>query len=276
MPQGHSIGLRQIAEDQFIVGAEALDSHYYEKHIPILRTLPQYDLLIENLPDALEDEPQQKLTILEHTKGYPATAPRVYVPLGNKWDMPPLPEKGDWSECGLYESIGRALSAWEAFESDLAGVFTALLSPSLFLLPAERAYGSILTFRGRSEMIEAAAEAFFIAKPNRRKHHILKAILKKAGRYSARRNEIAHGIVGEYSTPAGKVQGLALMPSTYSTNKRYLAQRGRSYNTMPRYAYTTSEIQYFEWRFRQLVKPTRWLAMDLYRYFADIPPGVTC
>ena len=71
---------------------------------------------------------------------------------------------------------------------------------------AIRAYGSVIAFRGRSEMVKAAASAYFHENPNRLSQKRLSDLLNLAGRYSARRNEIAHGLLTNTHTPHSQQQ----------------------------------------------------------------------
>ena len=131
----------------------------------------------------------------------------------NPWDMPALPTKGDSTAETLYAAIGLALTNWAHLEDTLAAIFSTLVSPTHGEV-AFRAFGSILTFRGKKEMIEAAAEAFFFQYPDPEGNvepHV-KALLHEAEKFAARRNEIAHGIVQENTrqiarSPFGRLGG---------------------------------------------------------------------
>ena len=113
----------------------------------------------------------------------------------NPWDIPPFPTIGDMEEDTVYASVGRALSSWELFECRLSRIFSGLTGRINGTSPAMRAYGAVLTFRGRAEMIEAASEVYFLENPHQTLPGDLKAILERARKYSPRRNEIAHVIV---------------------------------------------------------------------------------
>jgi len=262
---GHALDPRQISEDQFILGLDVLEDPTHAIHISFLSTLPHCDI-IQN-PGGIR--------VVPGSISKPDNTPRIYRPIGNPWDIPPFPEKGDWSESALYESVGRALSAWESFEGMFALLFAAFLRPTLFGLPAQRAYGSVITFRGRAKMVQAAGEAYFLAEPNTDQQADFKSILKLARKFSDRRNDIAHSIVGECSSPAGHVRGCALLPPDYASNKHSLR---RDVNlkvawaaklTTPRYAYTSVEIGFFTEKFKELERPVFNLVNQIHRYFAD-------
>jgi hypothetical protein len=180
----------------------------------------------------------------------------------NPWDIPPLPKKGDASKSITYEAVGLALSNWESFEFGLGLIFITLLRADEGIA-ARRAYGSIITFRGRLEMIEAAAEAYFLIHRAPRVKADFRSLMNRAQKYGARRNEIAHGQVKEFRLDRRrKAEGWALCPSHFSSNKITLSgtRQRRAYSlaptrlavTKPRYIYTSAEISAFAECFREL------------------------
>lgn len=186
------------------------------------------------------------------------------------WDIPPLPNEGDEKDATTFEAAGRALSAWEAFELELSRTFGALIGANRGLLPAIRAYGSVLTFRGRVDMVKAAAEVFFLVHQNEAKLKTeLRELLKLAMLYSPRRNEIAHGIVLRYAQFLfADSRGYCLGPAAYATSKQELSAlaEGQIIQHSPRYCYTASEINAFRDRFYDdLMKPTRRLVDQIFR-----------
>jgi hypothetical protein len=268
---GHALDPRQIGEDQFILGPQVLDDPAHAKHIPFLSTLPHCDILLQHSDEV---DKSDTITIIKNSIVKPPNTPRIYKLKGNAYDRPPFPEKGDWSESALYESIGRALSGWETFERSFAMLFQAFLSPSLYHMPAWRAYGSVVTFRGRADMVAAAAEAYFLESPataeTPRQKSDSNTLIKRAREFSKRRNDIAHGLVGAYSSPSGPVRGLALMPADYSANKQQFRDDlgpKAHLSTKPTYAYTSVEINFFAKEFFALSKPTYQLGQEIHRYF---------
>jgi hypothetical protein len=139
----------------------------------------------------------------------------------NPWDIPPVPAKGDDDINITYASIGRALSKWEEFEEQLSYAFAIFCGGAdESTEPAQRAYGSVIAFRGRSDIIRSAAEAYFHLNPNEELLKEFNAIMVRAERLAARRNEIAHGIVkGMPLTGEPKFPGWGLRPSEYASNK---------------------------------------------------------
>ena len=74
---------------------------------------------------------------------------------------------GDLNVETTFTAIGRALTQWERFEYQLSGLFAVLVGAAENnVLPASRAYGSVVTFNARTAMVKAAADAFFLMYPN--------------------------------------------------------------------------------------------------------------
>ena len=177
------------------------------------------------------------------------------------WDMPPYPKYGDGKDEITFVAIGRALTAWENFEIEMSDLFAKFLGVRSDPLPASRAYGSVLTFRGRADMVQAAADAYFFTTPEPTIAAEVSEVLKQARGFSARRNEIAHGIVRQIQVPSRvifnpkgggfqtmKNWGFAVVASDYATNKTKLAPgqtllHGPQHK--PTYTYTSVEIDFF-------------------------------
>jgi hypothetical protein len=103
----------------------------------------------------------------------------------NPWDVPPRsarPADYDLKVEDLYQAVGEALSSWQYVEDGIASMFRTLVaegreqySYAHGMSPAERAYGSVISFEARATMVSAAAEAFFHKNP----HAELQAQLRK-------------------------------------------------------------------------------------------------
>jgi hypothetical protein len=261
-----------IADGRYILGLQILEDPDHTKHIPFLATLNQVRLLRDG--DAVKVSPGSE------KPGDPGVLARVYEPSDkqNILQKPPPPEKGDWSEAVLYESIGRALSRWEAFECEFANLFASLIGPSIDSTPIHRAYGAVVSFSGRLDMVRAAAEPFFARhseKDTDRGKALKKAyddISAKAQTLSGFRNRIAHGMVNGYTSPAGHDRGLALIPAHYAKKDRKLVPTPRG-TTVPEYAYTSGEINFFGAQFWDLRIPTVCLWTELHQTLeiVDLP-----
>lgn len=170
----------------------------------------------------------------------------------NPWDVLPPPSTGDTDRNIAYASVGRALSQWEMFELHLSHFFCELIGDgSYYSLPARRAYGSVVTFRGRLDMIREAARSFTFAYDLPRDMEDIGRLLEEIAKFGARRNEIAHGIVSRYEDVFWSEllgTGYVLVPPIYSTSKQRLDQ----YGTDPRYIYSSAEIDKYSYWFGEL------------------------
>jgi hypothetical protein len=209
-------------------------------------------------------------------KPRPAPTPKQPKP----WDPPPPPKTGDPRADITFIAIGRALTAREHFEESMAFLFAKFLGLKGNQLPAKRAYGSILTFRSRAEMVEAAAEAYFFTDPEARLQKEVIGLINAARGFAPRRNEIAHGIVrrrtvpgGFIASPSGRVVqkletwGFAVVPSDYSTKRTtlepptiLLAGIGHG----PDYIYTSKEINDLTKKFTTLATQTDAIAHQFF------------
>ena len=174
----------------------------------------------------------------------------------NPWDIPPPPQIADPSREAIFEAVGRALSFWEWFEGNLALIFASVVGGNQDDgFAAMRAYGSIISFRSRSEMLRTAAEVYFAARPDVDLERQLSELLRRATKLAARRNEIAPGIVNPYLPPTEE-EGFALFPAYYATAKRaFEAENLKLQITRPAYIYGSNEIETFGNAFATLVEP---------------------
>lgn len=181
-------------------------------------------------------------------------------PKSNPWDRPrQLPAHGDLERDTTYLSVGRALSHWERFEAYLAMIYTETIGvrPGQDI-PALRAYGAIISFSGRAEMVEEATKAFFFMRPNPGLHSRFDELVEMARGYSARRNDLAHGVVdyhpAYYATDHEETsRGHVLLPSEYATKKRVLHSVGLSpVGQIPLYYYGSEHIDGYAIGFRVL------------------------
>ena len=165
----------------------------------------------------------------------------------NPWDIPALPKLGELSSEAIFTAVGKALSQWEYFEGYLGEVYCYLIGSPSQTSPAMRSYGCVTVNATRSEMIRTAASAYFIT--NNIQHIAdLNVMLNKARHFSARRNDIAHGIVQPFTQPHGITpQTFALVPSRHSAKRKRLELNlgTNKYDAVYEYAYTSNEIKYF-------------------------------
>jgi hypothetical protein len=205
------------------------------------------------------------MTKYSSDKRPPPTPKRV-----NPWDVRARANQGDTLPSATFEAVGRALSSWESFEEMFSYIFSTLVGTAPHDIRALRAYGSILTFKGRAEMISAACEAFFFENPQAELEAEINAIVKAAVNFSSRRNEIAHGKLHALYVPGdvigtpeigmirpSKLWGFSIIPPSYATNKRTLGEgetllSGPVFE--PDYAYAAEDLNYYEKQFTGLEK----------------------
>lgn len=166
------------------------------------------------------------------------------------WAIPPPATQGDKDPFITFGAVGAALSDWERFEGHLALIFSALIGTDRSIPAARRAYGTIVSFGGRADMLSSAAEMYFIDYPDESLDADLTALMKLARKGASRRNEIAHGIVQPMQGALTMFTGAtyALYPAYYSTSRR-------DSDFLPKYAYTSVEISRFARQFHDLVAP---------------------
>jgi hypothetical protein len=196
------------------------------------------------------------------------------------WDIPPPPQIGEASEDITFTSVGRALTRWEEFEVVFASLFSALVATEDSNAAAIRAYGSVITFRGRAEMVRAAAEVQFSLFRNSALEKGFRAFVNELTNHaSARRNEIAHGVVRV--TPIIKdytvVPQYFLYPPYYASNKLQLNRIDSSDGRQmawyePKYIYSSVEINQFARSFSDLVPRLAVIMGPMLQQKAPKPP----
>jgi hypothetical protein len=175
--------------------------------------------------------------------------------MAHSWDRPTVSPTGDFDEKFLFECVGRALSEWEQVESACAELFAAfVLSPKRkpYLAPAIRAYGTVVSFRGRADMLRAAAAAYFLTrKPKATSFEDqLGVLLKEYLGFADRRNEIAHGTVLMLNRNFGhnrpkRPLGFYLFPSFFNP-KKYKLDRSIVFQ------YNSKDLIHFRQEFTKL------------------------
>jgi len=190
--------------------------------------------------------------------------------MSNPWDVPPKPSHAPDHRDELYAAVGKALSSWELIERALAEIFSLFVGAPVmgYMLdePAIRAYGSVISFNGRAEMLAAAAVGYFYKKktplPEIEKRVL--GLLNECRNFSGRRNDIAHGRVEciiddeEYAWWKGNCPCYMFLPGLLSTKKYSLSQE-------PLYVYTTIEMAHFTQHFEALADKLH----DLWRDILD-------
>jgi hypothetical protein len=116
--------------------------------------------------------------------------------ISEPWDLPPPPEVGDATPEPTFAAVGRALTEWEWVEFMLANLKAVLNGKSPRMLRHFREYGTDRNiFALRMDGLEEVARAFFVKRPDQTLESDFKNLARKVRKFSARRNDIAHGIV---------------------------------------------------------------------------------
>ena len=120
-------------------------------------------------------------------------------------------------------------------------------------------YGSVIAFRSRQQMMQAAASAYFSDYPNPDLQSQFDDLMRDAAHFSGRRNDIAHGIVQPYygsdADPAKEDATFALVPSLHATSKHKMTKIGTVPNLeimAPTYIYSGAQIINFGIHFSSL------------------------
>lgn len=199
------------------------------------------------------------------------------------WALAPILPHGDHDGQDVFAAVGMALTAWEKLEQAQANVFGQLVGSRRG--GAVAAYGTIVAYKGRAEMLTAAAKVVLKGDPPIGNASVLAELLtliKETGELSGRRNDIAHGIVSHFKASVTGADGVRtetdhgcyLVPASYATNKR--TKRELSFNDpiMLRgtYAFTADQMLayagHFEARYKRMVD----LIFKLMDHFQKIEP----
>lgn len=179
------------------------------------------------------------------------------------WEDLPSESRGESGADAIYVEVGRALSTWEQLESVLAIVFSKLCDGrrgESLPLAAGRVYGYVTAGQMRMQMLLEVAEIYSVF-VNR--DFDLKGLLKLSKHYSkaARsRNNIAHGLVTQWTSADGGNLGFFLGPSMYLSKGNIRVDKWRSSEQAEsrpvspawKYCYTAKDITHFRVRYEAL------------------------
>jgi hypothetical protein len=172
--------------------------------------------------------------------------------MSDPWDRPPLARRGNRSEASLFESIGRALNAWEMVEAEMAHLYSAFITLERFDLASNLAYGEPNTFPLRAAALQRSACPHFCRYPSQEIEGEFRRLITLAERYSVRRNDIAHGTVRPFEwviTPATQETVLQVVPWYEDCSWCLIPPHYRPKNTGrdrgPAYLFTSWEINEF-------------------------------
>lgn len=173
-----------------------------------------------------------------------------------RFDRLPRELTGDSDPHGLFYAVGSALSGWEKLQQRQARLFGQLVMSRRGA--AEAAYGTVTTSTARKDMVLIAAHRVLAGRDDALYQEIKHAV-ESTDKLSARRNEIAHGVVWQFQTQKRDI-GYYLIPPYYNTRKsirRNNIQKDRSGESIDAhddewlfdelsFCYTSSQINYYE------------------------------
>lgn len=140
------------------------------------------------------------------------------------WKRPRKAAFGDAAQERLYQSVGTALTTWEATEVVLGMLFRVFIesrSPA-----AARAYGMTASATGRADALLEAGKVFL------HRHEFpaetcqtFKKTITAYKNASALRNDIAHGVVMWTRIEEGKISGYVLIAPSYNSRRTLIFYR---------------------------------------------------
>ncbi len=170
------------------------------------------------------------------------------------WILPRL-RSGDPDADRLYTAVGKALSQWEELETGLGELFATFVESRS--IAAARAYGTMASAQGRFDLLDAAAEVYFVDREGRDDY---RPIIKALRLASPCRNNIAHGAVREYAAHGVDGGGFYLVSPEYNSrrNEPFADLERDSVDPFDfarhKYAYSTDQINELSERFALLAR----------------------
>jgi hypothetical protein len=175
------------------------------------------------------------------------------------WEPPPLPTEGDTDDNSTYAGVGRVLSEWEGVEAALSHLYAWFIG-KLFRAEAYQEYGAGQIFRERMRTFKAGRESYFVQHPSQSLEGQCDCLAALAEKYSARRNEVAHSVVGGIWNGQKSRHEYLLIPPLYDPQRFGLS------NDQPVYAYTAMSLAH--------LKAGLWgLRSDLVTYLGELRSG---
>ena len=145
------------------------------------------------------------------------------------------------------------MSEWEALEFELSRLY-ALLSGSPNDVDVMQIYGTGTIFRERANMLDQIGKAYFMANCGQAREGDFDKLLVLARNYSARRNDIAHGIVfrvNDITFFRQRIRPDRLHRNHYILIPPLYAKRSHS-TGLPDFAYTSTEMHRIQRRIENL------------------------
>jgi hypothetical protein len=175
------------------------------------------------------------------------------------WETPPIPAEGDLDREHTYAGVGRVLSEWEGAEAALSHLYAWFVG-KLFQAEAYHEYGAGQIFRERMRTFKTGRYTYFVQHPSQPLEGRCDCLAALAEKFSARRNEVAHSVVGHIWNGQKTRHEYLLMPPLYDP------QRFSPPNDQPGWAYTSISLAH--------LKEGLWvLRSDLVTYLGELRSG---
>jgi len=188
-----------------------------------------------------------------------------------KWAHVAPPKRGDETADDVLRAVGRALSAWEQFETQLSGFFLFLIS-SPNNDAAERAFGYIGSPTGKFNALKGAFEVMA------QTHDVsaddvkrFKALQTHFALAAHRRNDIAHGIVTSVNVQDVD-QGYFLVPAMHDSTKNKVRAIDWAFDAEDPYQgwgwafrFTAASVDHYAAQFGEL-----WSAVQDFQYYLEV------
>jgi hypothetical protein len=170
--------------------------------------------------------------------------------MDHPWDVPPGPYAPDASIETTYAAVGRALSQWEKLEFTLARLSANLTGHTLPSAVAFGTYRAATIFNKRADDLEEVFRRYIIRHPDQALEGDFGALICDIRRLSARRYDIALGVVqpcwdeNERVISEETATGYVLVPAGYAT--RNFDAYGK-----PSYIFGASDIHRYRKSFKK-------------------------
>jgi hypothetical protein len=115
--------------------------------------------------------------------------------MSNPWDPYPFPAAADEDPRDTYYGVGVVISGWESIEFEFARLYSVFKGLGPKNGDAIQEYGTGRIFRERADALSTLSERYFTKNCNQAHEAEYAKLLVAAVGFSARRNEVAHGIV---------------------------------------------------------------------------------
>lgn len=174
--------------------------------------------------------------------------------MSNPWDAFPFPAMADDEPKHTYYGVGLVMSGWESIEFEFARLYSIFIGDEPDGM-SMRDYGTGRIFSVRIDVLNQKAEAYFVNHPCQKMEGEFSRIVIAATGFSARRNDVAHGIVMNVAGIRFFQNRISMLdPSTIQTVlvPPFHILRSHDGVGMPSYAYNKNQLEQLALRLHEL------------------------